>query len=101
MERVAARPRWGYYAALVLFVAILAFAVLGLVRSSSRAGAAGRPSSTTPSPSAIPLAKGPIATPQIPPPPPSAPTQPPSRTILYPPPEVAATAPSEPGDQPR
>ncbi|HEV8610725.1 MAG TPA: hypothetical protein VGS98_11755 [Thermoanaerobaculia bacterium] len=106
MERDPERPGWAYYAAIVLFVAVLGFAVLGLVRSSSRAAAAtGRPSTsssrTTPSPPGIPLATGPVPTPQIPPPSPSAPTQPPSRTYLYPSSELATTAPPEPGAQPR
>jgi hypothetical protein len=96
------RPGWAYYAAVVIFVAVLAFAVLGLVRSSSRAAASGRqtPLSTTPTDLAIRLATGRLPTPQIPPPSPSAPTQPPSRTYLHPPPPLAATAPPEPGAQP-
>jgi hypothetical protein len=97
------RPGWAYYAAVVIFVAVLAFAVLGLVRSSSRAGAAGRtaPLPTPATTPAIRLATGRVLTPQIPPPSPSAPTQPPSRTHLHPPPEVAATTPPEPDAQPR
>jgi hypothetical protein len=96
------RPGWAYYAAVVIFVAVLAFAVLGLVRSSSRAGASGRPTPlpTTPPDPAIRLATGRLPTPQIPPPSPSAPTQPPSRIYLYPPPELAATALPEPRAQP-
>lgn len=98
---------WTYYAALVLFVGVLAFAILGLVRSSSLFGAStrgrsGSPrSSVTPTPAGIPLATGTIPTPRIPPPTPSAPTEPPSRTYVYPPPELGATAPPEPGGEPR
>jgi len=106
MEREPERPPWAYYAAIVLFVAVVGFAVLGLVRSTSRAGAAtGRPPS--PSPATTPTAPvtlpriGPVATPQIPPPPPSAPTQPPSRTYLFAAPELATTAAPSPGAQPR
>ena len=95
MRQQADRPGWAYYAALVLFFAILAFAVLGLVRSSSQAGTvedrpAGAPA--TPARIRIPLATGPVATPQIPPPTPAAPTEPPSRTYVHAPPELAATA---------
>lgn len=97
------RPGWAYYAAVVIFVAVLAFAVLGLVRSSSRATASGRqtPLPTTPTGLAIRLSTGRLPTPQIPPPSPTAPTQPPSRTYLYPPPELAATTPPESDAQPR
>jgi hypothetical protein len=90
------RVGWTYYAAVVLFLAVLAFAVLGLVRSSSLAGAAQdrKPDASTPSasptPTVPPLAAGPVPTPQIPPPTRSFPTQPPSRTYLHPPPEQAA-----------
>lgn len=91
-DRENASPGWAYYAAVVLFVGVLAFAILGLVRSSSLAGAStrgrsgsARPS-VTPTPAGIPLATGRIPTPQIPPPTPVAPTEPPSRTYLYPPP---------------
>jgi len=106
MEHQPERPAWTYYAAIVLFVAVLGFAVLGLVRSTSRAGAAtGRPpkppTATTRSQSAIPLSAGPVPTPQIPPPSPSAPTQPPSRTVLYPAPGSATMPPAEPVPQPR
>jgi hypothetical protein len=107
MEREPERPASSaYYVAIVLFVAVLAFAVLGLVRSTSRAGAAtGRlatPQITaTPSyGSAIPLSAGRVPSPQIPPPPPSAPTQPPSRTFLYPAPGLQ-TPPPEAGPQTR
>ncbi|HEY6066672.1 MAG TPA: hypothetical protein VIY96_10965 [Thermoanaerobaculia bacterium] len=95
------KPGWPYYAAIVLFVAVLGFAVLGLVRSTSRVGAASdrprapRPA-TTPSAPAIPLRTGRVPTPQIPPPVPSAPTEPPSRTYLFPAPERATTPPPEP-----
>ncbi|HEU5249786.1 MAG TPA: hypothetical protein VFW15_07345 [Thermoanaerobaculia bacterium] len=98
------RPGWGYYLALLLFLGILAFAVLGLVRSSSGARTvAGRPAvpSTTPTPSGISLATGPVPTPEIPPPTPSVPTEPPSRTYLHPPPELAVTAAPVPEVQPR
>lgn len=93
------RPGWAYYAAVVIFVAVLAFAVLGLVRSSSRAGASGRPAppAATPTDRAIRLVTGRLPTPQIPPRSSAAPTQPPSRTYLYPPPEAAATPLPEPG----
>ena len=101
------RPGWPYYAAIVLFIGVLGFAVLGLVRSSTLAGAStqkenGKARGTTPTSRSL-LAKGPVATPQIPPPTPSAPTQPPSRTYLHPPPELLPTAelPPEPGGQPR
>jgi hypothetical protein len=101
-----ARPRWPYYAAIVLFVAVLAFAVLGLVRSSTLAGAAPRKEVAVPSPTPTPrltLASGPVATPQIPPPTPSGPTRPPSQTYLHPPPELLPTAvpPPDPATQPR
>ena len=101
-----ARPRWPYYAAIVLFIAGLAFAVLGLVRSSTLAGAATRKEVAVPHPTPTPrltLASGPAATPQIPPPTPSGPTQPPSRTFLHPSPELVPTAvpPPDPAAQPR
>src|SRR4029434_11194442 len=71
-----ARPRWPYYAAIVLFVAVLGFAVLGLVRSSTRARAAVLDEVAVRNPTPTPrltLASGPVATPQIPPPTPSGP----------------------------
>ena len=86
------RPGWAYYGAIALFVGILAFAVLGLVRSSSLAGpaagsAAIRTSPTkTPRPGSI-LSAGPPPTIHIPPPTPSVATPPPSRTYIHPPPE--------------
>lgn len=100
------RASWAYYAAIVLFVAVLAFAVLGLVRSSSLAGASTargpeKPRSITPLARQISLAAGPVATPQIPPPTPGAPTEPPSRTYIHPPPELAGTPPPAPAAQPR
>src|SRR4029453_7337593 len=49
-----ARPRWPYYAAIVLFVAVLAFAVLGLVRSSTLAGVATRKEVVVPNPTPTP-----------------------------------------------
>jgi hypothetical protein len=99
------RPGWGYYAAIVAFVGVLAFAILGLVRSTSAGGSSSRrsgasESAVTPTPG-ISLATGRIPTPQIPPPTRSYPTQPPVRTYLHPPPELAATAPPEPAAQPR
>ena len=106
VSRDPERPGWGYYAAIALFVGVLAFAILGLVRSTSSAGASdarrGGPSDSavTPTPG-VALATGRIPTPQIPPPTRSDPTQPPSRTYLHPPPELAATAPPEPAAQPR
>jgi hypothetical protein len=97
------RPGWAYYAAVVIFVGVLAFAVLGLVRSSSRAGASGRPTplAATATDPAIRLVTGRLQTPQIPPRFPTAPTQPPSRTFLYAPSEAAATPLPEAGAQPR
>lgn len=103
------RPGWPYYAAIVLFIGVLGFAVLGLVRSSTLAGAASQRGAekdsakgADPTPRSF-LAKGPVPTPQIPPPTPSEPTQPPSRTYLHPPPDVVPTAelPPEPAAQPR
>jgi hypothetical protein len=99
------RPGWGYYAAIVLFVGVLAFAVLGLVRSTSFAGASnarrGSPAAPTPTPGGIHLLTGTVPTPQIPPPTPSTPTRPPSRTYLYPPPELGEPTPPAPAGQPR
>jgi hypothetical protein len=99
------RASWAYYAAIILFVAVLAFAVLGLVRSSSLAGASTargpEPRSTTPRVPQTALAAGPVATPQIPPPTPGEPTEPPSRTYIHPPPELAGTPPPVPAAQPR
>lgn len=99
------RPGWGYYAAIVLFIGVLAFAVLGLVRSTSLAGASsargGASTAPTPTPGAIRLLTGPVPTPQIPPPTPIAPTRPPSRTYLYPPPELGGATPPAPAGQPR
>jgi hypothetical protein len=92
-NRENASPGWAYYAAVVLFVGVLAFAILGLVRSSSLAGASTRSrsgaprSSAMPTPAGIRLSTGRIPTPQIPPPSPVAPTELPSRTYLYPAPE--------------
>lgn len=104
------RPGWPYYAAVALFVAVLAFAVLGLVRSSSIGSASMREGETTPGPTttaaasrATPTApaNGPVPTAQIPPPTRSSPTPPPSRTYLYPPPERAVTVDGQPAAQPR
>lgn len=103
MAREPGRPGWAYYAAVAVFLAILAFAVLGLVRSSSLAGASTRDRSggatVTRTPAGI-LLTGPIPTPRIPPPTPSSPTEPPSRTDIHPPPENAAPAPGAPANQP-
>jgi hypothetical protein len=97
------RSRSGYYLAVALFVAILAFAVLGLVRSSSLVGQASHDPGKTPlpAPTRTAVAALPAPTAQIPPPTPSEPTRPPSMTHLYPPPEASATAVPEAGDQPR
>jgi hypothetical protein len=95
--------RAAYYTAVALFLAILAFAVLGLVRSTSLAGAGlgEKESAPRPAPTRTPRADAPVPTAQIPPPTPSAPTRPPSVTYLYPPPEAPVTASPEPGAQPR
>ena len=96
-------PRAGYYLAVALFVAILAFAVLGLVRSSSLVGQASHGPGKTPlpAPTRTVIAGLPAPTAEIPPPTPSEPTRPPSITYLYPPLEASVTAIPEPGDQPR
>lgn len=96
-------PRAGYYLAIALFLAILAFAVLGLVRASSLAAPATRASAGTPRPlpTRTVIAGLPVPTAQIPPPTPSEPTKPPSVTYLYPPPEESVTATPEAGTQPR
>ena len=96
-------PRAGYYLAVALFVAILAFAVLGLVRSSSLVGQASHDPGKTPlpTPTRTVVAGLPVPTAQIPPPTPAEPTRPPSITYLYPPPEASVTAVPEAGDQPR
>jgi hypothetical protein len=103
---VTAPPRptgWTYYAAVVLFIAVLAFAVLGLVRSSTVAEfpSAAAAQETTPSVTPGAARQGPVPTAQIPPPTRSAPTRPPSRTYLHPPPELAATPGPEGAAQPR
>lgn len=89
------RSRAGYYLAFALFLAILAFAVLGLVRASSLARPASRDPKGTPppAPTRTVIAGLPAPTAQIPPPTPSEPTRPPSVTYLYPPPDE--------GSQPR
>jgi hypothetical protein len=101
------RPGFAYYAAVALFVAVLAFAILGLVRSTIGRAASPEPE-TTPgqqtSPSAAattPAANRPAPTAQIPQPTRSATVSPPSRTYLYPPPERNVTADSAPPTQPR
>jgi hypothetical protein len=80
--------------------------VLGLVRSSSLAGASTargheQPRPVTPRARPNSLATGPVATPQIPPPTPSEPTEPPSRTYIHPPPELAGTPSPAPAAQSR
>jgi len=96
-------PRAGYYLAIALFLAILALAVLGLVRASSLAGpASGDPKRTprpTPTPAVMPGL--PVPTAQIPPPTPLEPTHPPSVTYLYPPPDESVTTGPEAEAQPR
>jgi len=87
-------PRARYYMAVAVFLAILAFAVLGLVRVSSLVGPASARPATTPGPPRTPtgVAGLPVPTAQIPPSTPSEPTRPPSTTYLYPPPEGSVTA---------
>ncbi len=97
-------PGWAYYGAIALFVGILGFAILGLVRTSSLVGAAPAVSSadelaSTKGP-ASPLSDGPPPTIRIPPPTPSVVTPPPSRTYIHPPPESEAVY-SDPADEPR
>ena len=90
------RPsRAAYYSAIALFVAILGFAVLGLVRSSTLAvsGSGDRRATPRPPDARTPTAAGPAPTAEIPPATPSAPTRPPSVTYLYPPPEGTAAGP--------
>lgn len=97
------RAGWSYYAAVAVFLAVLAFAVLGLVRSSSVARfTAGEPASAaTPPAERAAVRPGPVPTAQIPPPTRSAPTLPPSRTYLHPPPELGTTPVPEAAAQPR
>jgi hypothetical protein len=87
-------PRAGYYLAVAIFLAVLAFAVLGLVRASSRGSSASagpeRIPQPTPTPRADPGQRVPTA--QVPPLTPAGPTRPPSVTYLYPPPEERVTA---------
>jgi hypothetical protein len=96
-------PRARYYFAIAVFVAVLAFAVLGLVRVSSLVGPAPARPGATPRPfSTRTVIVGlPVPTAQIPPPTPSEPTRPPSVTYLYPPPEESVTAAPDAGTQPR
>lgn len=96
-------PRAGYYLAVAIFLAVLAFAVLGLVRASSLGGSASAGPDRTPQSTPTPrLAPGlPAPTAQIPPPTPAGPTRPPSMTYLYPPPEERVTASRPATDQPR
>ncbi|MEO8348881.1 MAG: hypothetical protein ABI610_08215 [Acidobacteriota bacterium] len=89
------RPGWAYYGAIALFVGILGFAVLGLLRSSSLVGSAptgsaSRELAPTKGPAHSVLAVGPPPTIRIPPPTASAATPPPSRTYIHPPPEAEA-----------
>jgi hypothetical protein len=88
------RPGWAYYGAIALFVGILGFAVLGLVRSSSLVGSPAGSASREPSPTKAPpngvLSAGPVPTVRIPPPTASVATPPPSRTYIHPPPESEA-----------
>ena len=60
--------RAGYYLAIALIVAILAFAVLGLVRSSTSAGASSRERTPPPLPTRSAAANLPAPTAEIPPP---------------------------------
>jgi hypothetical protein len=96
-------PRVGYYLAVALFLAILVFAVLGLVRASSVIGAGSPRPAITPRlvPTRTRIAGLPVPTAQIPPPTPYEPTRPPSVTYLYPPPEESAAAEPEVRAQPR
>lgn len=100
------RPGWVYYGAIALFVGILGFAILGLLRSSSIVGAspargAARdlPSTKAREPRSV-LSAGPQPTIAIPPPTPDAPTPPPSRTYVHPRPEAEALYP-DPAAEPR
>ena len=93
MRSEGERSGWLYYGAIALFVGILAFAILGLVRSSNLGAAPARggapePTETPGAPSV--LVAGPQPTVAIPPPTPAAPTPPPSRTYIHPPPEAEA-----------
>ena len=96
-------PRARYYLAIAVFVAVLAFAVLGLVRVSSLVGPApAHPGATPrPLPTRTVIAGLPVPTAQIPPATPAEPTKPPSVTYLYPPPEESVTAAPDAGTQPR
>lgn len=87
------RSGWLYYGAIAVFLGILAFAILGLVRSSSVRGATTRGSAPEPTKTpaaASVLSAGPQPTVAIPPATPDAPTPPPSRTYVHPPPETGA-----------
>jgi len=96
------RSGWIYYGAIALFVGILAFAILGLVRSSSIVGASpARRADRDLAPKSLAdpqsiLATGPQPTIAIPPATASAPTPPPSRTYIHPPPVAEAVSP-DPG----
>ncbi len=97
------RPGWAYYGAMALFVGILGFAILGLVRSSSPGGAGSVSSRLAPTKGPDPgsvLAAGPAPTIRIPPATSSVATPPPSRTYIHPPPESEAVY-SDPAVEPR
>lgn len=79
---------------MALFVGILGFAVIGILRSSSLIGSTpGGPASREPAPTKGPagiLIAGPPPTVRIPPPTAAVATPPPSRTYIHPPPEPEA-----------
>jgi uncharacterized protein (DUF58 family) len=109
IDPASPRPGWTYYAAVALFVAVIAFAILGLVRSSIGRTASREPETkpgrqTSPSAALVtPTAPAnrPAPTAQIPAPTRGTAVSPPSRTYLYPPPERNVTAGSAPTPQPR
>jgi hypothetical protein len=79
---------------MALFLGILGFAVLGVLRSSSlvrstRGGPASREPAPTKGPSGL-LIAGPPPTIRIPPPTATLATPPPSRTYIHPPPDSEA-----------
>ncbi|HVE65826.1 MAG TPA: hypothetical protein VNC59_04535 [Thermoanaerobaculia bacterium] len=90
-SRIDDKPRWAYYGAIAVFLGILAFAVLGILRSSSLVGSTSAlPRAPAPTPTRAPsgiLAPGPPPAIRIPPRTASAATPPPSRTYIHPPPE--------------
>lgn len=96
------RPGWAYYGAIALFVGILGFAVVGLVRSSSlgaRSVSSRLAPTKGPGPASLLSARPPPII-QFPPPTSSAATAPPSRTYIHPPPESEAVY-SDPAAEPR